>query len=388
MKRFFLAALLFTILGSGWTFCQSTYEGVVSVDSSVHDFGDIFVDDGPVECSFKFTNISKKPILIFSAVSSCGCTEVEWTREPVEPGKSGTVSATFNNEDGPYPFDKTVTVYVSDVAKPIVLHLRGVAHENAKPLKETYPIKIGNFGIKNFEIKAGNMVPGEYKSGTYIIANVGVTPMKVEFQNVSEGLTLSVFPNPVPAKSTAVMSYTVKARANSYGKNWYYATPVVDGRVYKATGKESDIKALQSDTQYYSEPNPKLGLGRSEIAIWAVVKPSFSTLPEEQKKNGPNPAFSNSTIDCGSVQGGTARTLTFDYVNKGKSTFKIYKVDADCHNVTVKSASDTEAGKKGNIVLGLDTYGLPKGENIILLNVFTNSPLRPVISLQIVVKVQ
>ena len=45
-------------------------------------------------------------------------------------------------------------------------------------------------------------------------------------------------------------------------------------------------------------------------------------------------------------------------------------------------------GKKGKIVVELDTKGMPKGENIIALNLFTNSPLRPVISLQIAGTIQ
>ncbi len=210
---------------------------IVTVDKTVHDFGDIYRGDGPVSCTFTFKNISDKPILLLTAVSSCGCTDAEWTREPIQPGKTGKVSATYKNEDGPYPFDKTLTVYVSDIQKPFVLHIRGAVHESAKPLKETYPIKIGNLGVKSLEIKAGNLSQTERKSGNVVIANVGVTPAKIEFQNVSDGLNLDVYPNPVPAKSTATLSYTITASTERWGKNWYYATPVIDGRTYKAVGK-------------------------------------------------------------------------------------------------------------------------------------------------------
>ena len=375
-----------SVLAAGISFAQSS-GNIVTVDKEVHDFGDIYVTDGPVSCSFTFKNVSNKPVLLYQAVASCGCTDAEWTREPIQPGKTGKVNVTYKNEDGPYPFDKTITVYVADVSKPFVLHIRGSVHESAKPLKETYPIKIGNFGVKSLEFKAGNLSQREIKSGNIVIANVGPLPMDVKFQNVSEGLTLDVFPNPVPAKSIATLSYSIKADRKRWGKNWYYATPVIDGRTYKAIGK-IPAKEKSEGENYYSEDNHRIGIGKSEIAFWAVTKENFSTLPVEEKENGANPAFAKSTVSFGKLSSGAKTTITFEYTNKGKKESEFYKLDADCSNVTVKEMGKTAAGKKGKIVIELDTKGMPKGENIIALNLFTNSPLRPVISLQIAGTIQ
>lgn len=361
---------------------------IVTVDKTTHDFGDIYRGDGPVSCTFTFKNVSDKPILLLTAVSSCGCTDAEWTREPIQPGKTGTVSATYKNEDGPYPFDKTVTVYVSDIKKPFVLHIRGSVHEAAKPIKENYPLRIGNFGLKSLEIKAGNLSQREEKSGNVVVANVGSTPMKIEFENVSEGLSLQVFPNPVPARSTATISYTITASTERWGKNWYYATPVIDGRTFKAVGKMPAKEVPAGEEHYYTEDNPRIGIGKSEIAFWAVTKANFAQVSEKAKQEGANPNFTRSTESFGKVAAGTKTTVTFEYTNKGKKDSQFHKLDADCHNVTVREMEVTGPGKKGKIVIDLDTKGMPKGENIIALNLFTNSPLRPVISLQIVGTIQ
>lgn len=379
---------LSTLLSATSAFAQSAFENIVKVDNVIYDFGDIYLDQGPVTAKYTFTNISSKPILLLSAVASCGCTDVEWTREPIQPGKTGTVNATFDNNDGPYPFDKTVTVYVSDIKKPIVLHLRGSAHENAKPLKETYTLKIGNFGIKDLEIKVGNLSQRETKSGNIVIANVGVTPMKVEFEDVSEGLTVEVFPNPVPPKSTAHLNYTIKASRDRWGKNWYYATPVIDGRRYKAIGALPAPVKAEGEENFYTEKNTRLGIGKSEIGFWAVTKENFSALPQDYKKDMANPTFAKSTVSFGKLAQGAKTTLTFEYTNSGKLDSKFFKLDADCSNVKVVEMADTAPGKKGKIVVELDTKGMPKGDNIIALNLFTNSPFRPVISLQITGTIQ
>ena len=93
---------------------------------TVHDFGEVSWKDGALKCSFTLTNNSQDTLDIYAAISSCECTDVEWTRTPIAPGGKGTVSATYANEDGAYPFDKTVTVYTSAQKKPFVLHLKGV----------------------------------------------------------------------------------------------------------------------------------------------------------------------------------------------------------------------------------------------------------------------
>ncbi|MCR5519919.1 MAG: DUF1573 domain-containing protein [Bacteroidales bacterium] len=100
--------------------------GRAEFDKTVHDFGTITQADGPQKCVFTITNKGDEPLTILSAISSCGCTNVRWTRSSLAKGEKGQVEATFTNEDGPFPFDKTITVYLSDIKKPVVLHLRGV----------------------------------------------------------------------------------------------------------------------------------------------------------------------------------------------------------------------------------------------------------------------
>ena len=85
-------------------------DGTVRFDRTVYDFGDVTVGQGALTCTFTASNISSKPVVIYNVVSSCGCTGVKWTREPIMPGNSGKITATYSNDEGPYPFDKTLTV--------------------------------------------------------------------------------------------------------------------------------------------------------------------------------------------------------------------------------------------------------------------------------------
>ena len=139
---------------------QNSFGGRVELDRTVHDFGDIQTSQGPVSCTYTVRNISDKPLTILNVISSCGCTDVQWTKESIPAGGKGAISATFKNEDGPYPFDKTLTAYFSDVKQPVVLHLRGIAHDRQLPVGELYPIHYGSLGLRSAEIKAGNVLQG------------------------------------------------------------------------------------------------------------------------------------------------------------------------------------------------------------------------------------
>lgn len=98
----------------------------VSFDKTVHDFGKVSEADGKLECIFTATNTGDSPLLIQSVITSCGCTGVKWTRTEIAPGTSGTITVIYDNDEGPYPFDKTVTVYTSASRKPTVLHIKGI----------------------------------------------------------------------------------------------------------------------------------------------------------------------------------------------------------------------------------------------------------------------
>ena len=193
------------------TKAQEKISPSIEIDRTIYNFGQIIHNSGPVSCTFNLKNVSDKPVVVYNVASTCGCTDVEWTREPIRPGQSGKISVTYSNDEGAYPFDKTLTVYTSDTKKPILLKFRGIAIDAAKPLKEVYPIAYGPLAIRESHIKCGNLEQGGQKSEAVLVANTSKRPIKVEFADVTPNLSISISPNPIPAESTAEMSFTVTA---------------------------------------------------------------------------------------------------------------------------------------------------------------------------------
>jgi hypothetical protein len=100
-------------------------EKVVTVDRTIHDFGTIAEDGGDVSTTFIVTNNTNAPIVLVNVRASCGCTTPEWTKEPIEPGKTGKVTATYNPKGRPGPFEKTVTITTNSNPERITVRIKG-----------------------------------------------------------------------------------------------------------------------------------------------------------------------------------------------------------------------------------------------------------------------
>jgi hypothetical protein len=100
-------------------------ENVVTVDKSVHDFGTIGENAGDVSAVFTITNNTDAPIVLTNVKATCGCTTPKWTKEPIEPGKTGEVTATYSPKGRPGPFDKTVTITTNGEPTELKVHIKG-----------------------------------------------------------------------------------------------------------------------------------------------------------------------------------------------------------------------------------------------------------------------
>ena len=101
-------------------------EDEITIDRTAHDFGTIKEEAGNVSATFIITNNTKAPILITNVVRSCGCTAPSWTKEPIEPGQTGEVTATFDPKSRRGPFDKTITIITSGNPARITARIKGV----------------------------------------------------------------------------------------------------------------------------------------------------------------------------------------------------------------------------------------------------------------------
>ncbi len=122
MKKIILFASV--LLLSAGAFAQAKKaEDVIKFKELAYDFGKI-KQGTPVSHEFEFTNISSSPVIIESAVPSCGCTTPVKPEGAVAKGKDDKITAGFNAANVG-PFNKSITIKVAGVDLPVQLKITG-----------------------------------------------------------------------------------------------------------------------------------------------------------------------------------------------------------------------------------------------------------------------
>lgn len=109
-------------------------------EKEVHDFGNI-KEGTQAEYVFKFTNTGKEPLVITNVQASCGCTTPKWTKEPVKPGESGSVTAIYNSKGRPGNFNKAVTITSNAKTAQKVLFIKGNVEPSGESSESAMPVK-------------------------------------------------------------------------------------------------------------------------------------------------------------------------------------------------------------------------------------------------------
>lgn len=79
-------------------------------DELRHDFGTIREEAGPVSHTFRFRNVSGRPLVIERVLTTCGCTVAAYDRRPVLPGDEGELTVRFDPRGLTDTFHKSVRV--------------------------------------------------------------------------------------------------------------------------------------------------------------------------------------------------------------------------------------------------------------------------------------
>lgn len=146
MKK--IALILISTAISFASFSQAKIE----VLEESFDFGTI--EEGVIaEHEFKFTNKGNAPLILTNVQASCGCTTPSWTKEPIEPGKTGVVKASYNSNGRPGAFNKSITITSNAEETPSkVVYIKG--NVNKKEEKPAYtPEQLAASPIITFKTK-------------------------------------------------------------------------------------------------------------------------------------------------------------------------------------------------------------------------------------------
>ena len=321
---------------------------VITFEKTEHDFGKIHEEDGRVSVVFNFKNEGMAPLVLSNVRASCGCTTPTWTKEPVEPGQTGSITVTYNPNGRPGRFQKTVTI-TSNASEPTKkVFIKGeVIPKQAKPVNR-YTLAVGDLSMKTKTIDLGVIKKGETKNGELEYANLTQAEHAVELAtNAVDAffITQTSLPQPKP-NEIGKFIFAIDTRATKmYGPIELYAYVVVDGK------KEI------SDTY--------------KLIVKAEIVEDFSQMTAEEKQQAPIIEIPNE-IDLGKVAAGKTLKYAFPIKNTGVNPLDVHRVYCEDSNLRIKAPKPLKSGKKGAVTGEINAKEMEPGAYSRHLQIISN----------------
>ena len=353
MKRLslLLAGLLFFC---GWVMSQNEK---IKFNETEHDFGIIGEKDGNAYFDFILTNNTDATLIVTNVTASCGCTTPQWTREPVEPGKTGTVTAIYNPLGRIGSFSKVITVHTNQ-PNPVYLKIRGevvsgeLASKKVSPEVE-YPIALGDYLLKAKTLNFDKMVIGEAKTIRLEVYNKSDKSITQKIQKLPKYMTVAFNPVILPAQTAATVDVSLKAEGiNLYGN--------LSGEI---------ILSINGTSQSFSYS--------------AIVLDDFSKWTATKKANAGKINVSSSSIDFGKLGSGNSKIIKIS--NSGKSPLNVRAIQSSDPAVTVsKNTFSVSPGEIIELKVSEATKKIQSASST--LSIITDDPKMPIYEITIISK--
>jgi hypothetical protein len=98
---------------------NDTSKAVISFNEYEHDFGKV-AEGEKVGYTFRFENKGNSDLVIFSALTTCGCTVPKYDSKPIPPGGKGSIEVVFDTTERNGMQTKTITVR-TNASVPVVI---------------------------------------------------------------------------------------------------------------------------------------------------------------------------------------------------------------------------------------------------------------------------
>lgn len=315
----------------------------------VYDFGEIDENKGNADHEFLFTNNAARPVKILSVSASCGCTTPGWSKDPIAPGKTGFIKASFDPKGRPGFFNKTLTVLTDFDPTPLILQIKGAVIREG--MSAELPVVMGNLRMKSKSFALGTLYinkPPVIKE--FPVMNGGDAPLK--FLSVQK-------PPYVQVDMPAVLEPRQKG---------------VIKVIYDA--KMKGVYGFVSDNLLFVTSD--VGEETKSISLFATLEEFYTPPTAEELVTAPQAFLREQSIDLGQYPAGATLERTVMVVNKGKKELKIKALQGNCTCITAEATKLTvRAGDSTQlkIVFKPQTRG---GTQQKAISLYTNDPRNPV----------
>ena len=341
-----------------WIVCVLMAVGILAqaqskadFDKTLHEFGPILWKK-PVTVNYIVTNKGDQPLVINNVTVSCGCTVVDWTKEPISAGKTGTIKATFDAKMLGH-FRKSIGIYCNASPKPIYLIMQGEVATSIKNYSNDFPFKVGAIRMNKNDIEFEDANKGEKPTVELEIINTSKSVYQPIIMHLPHYIKVKAIPETLSSGRTGKIIFTLD------------------------TNELHDLGLTQTNVYLARFLGDKVG-DENSITVSAVLLPDFSNLTPSQKMNAPVIELSEKEIDLRALSDKNKVSHTILITNGGKSQLDINCVQVfnPVLNVELSKRSLSPGETTKMKITALAEY-LKKARSNPRVLIITNDPVHP-----------
>ena len=319
----------------------------------IFDFGMVNEQAGPVIHEFSFVNNSSRPIKIINVQASCGCTTPDWSKEPVAPGKSGFIQASFNPLGRPGYFNKSLTITTDFDPNPLTLQIKGQVAVEGEGDKIQFQASNGNLKLKSGSFNMGKVfIKDEFTVRDFQVLNGGTKPLTFSGNFVGP----------------AYIKIDIQPKALQPGEKGNIKVSY-NGKMKGKYGFQADNVEIFTDDDLNSTKS---------FSVYATLEDEFPQLSAEELAKAPQLRVQVSTIDFGKLKPNTASVRQVQFYNTGKKELDIKSLQGNCTCVTASIEKESiKPGESTSITVSLNPQDR-KGSLQKALTIYSNDPQNPV----------
>ena len=341
-----LTLLLLSLCGT--VFAQEELNSALVFETYEWDFGQINEADGVVQHTFRFTNISNNPIQIDNVATSCGCTTVLYSTQPVAGGEYGELTVAFDPSRTEGRVLREVEIFTKDRRNYASLMITADVNPIPMGLEQIYPhLLAGTVKTNAKRCNFGYVTQGESVTRVVRVANVGDKTAKLSVVTTGNRYGMSVeCPESIAPQDVVSIHITYDI---GKGKNHF--------------GMARDTIWVVADGVQSQEP----------IVVNALRVEKF-----KESDNKPVMRIEPAYVDFGEKAPGKIYKKTIVIGNTGNTDLIFRNVEAmEGTAISIETGQVIKPGKELKVTVAITNSNVPHMSTLGSINLTTNDPTRP-----------
>ena len=341
-----LTLLLLSLCGT--VFAQEELNSALVFETYEWDFGQINEADGVVQHTFRFTNISNNPIQIDNVATSCGCTTVLYSTQPVAGGEYGELTVAFDPSRTEGRVLREVEIFTKDRRNYASLMITADVNPIPMGLEQIYPhLLAGTVKTNAKNCNFGYITQGESVTRVVRVANVGDKTAKLSVLTTGNryGMSVECPESIAPQEVVSIhITYNIGKGKNHFGMARDTVWVVADG---VKSQEPIVVKALRVEKFKESDNKPVLRI---------------------------EPAY----VEFGEKAPGKIYKKTIVIGNTGNADLIFRNVEAmEGTAISIETGQVIKPGKELKVTVAITNSNVPHMSTLGSINLTTNDPTRP-----------